>query len=192
MAVVHDLRAEDGQQLGLEILFPEMFILLGQMVEIHLAVAVFLQVFQRFFVVFIAFLLQLRRLGHNGSQLFGSGHVGLVFPLFLFGLALFQIGTFLQRAHPHHEELVQIGAVDGKEFEPLAQRDIFILAQCQNTAVEIQPAQFAVDENGIVTHAHSPFSTPGSPVQGPPTVACPFQRSTISGVSPGTLAASAT
>ena len=110
VAVIHDLRAEDGEQLGLEVFFPEMLLLLGQVVEIHLMVAVLCQIFQRFCVEFIALLLQLRRFGHNGGQLLGGGHVGLVFPLFLFGLALLKVCALLQGAHAHHEKLVQIGA----------------------------------------------------------------------------------
>ncbi len=48
VAVVHDLRAENGEQLRLEVFFPEMLILLGQVVKIHLAVAALRPVFQRF------------------------------------------------------------------------------------------------------------------------------------------------
>ena len=158
VAVIHDLWAEDGEQLRLEVFFPEMLFLLGQVVEIHLMVAVLRQIFQRFCVEFIAFLLQLRRFGHNGGQLLGGGHVGLVFPLFLFGLALLKVCAFLQGAHAHHEKLVQIGAVNCQKLDPFAQRDILVLAQRQNAAVEIQPAQFAVDKDRFVTHNNiSPY-----------------------------------
>ena len=158
VAVIHDLRAEDGEQLRLEIFFPEMLFLLGQVIEIRLMVAVLRQIFQCFCVEFIALLLQLRRFGHNSSQLLGGGHVGLVFPLFLFGLALLKVCTLLQRAHAHHEKLVQIGAVNCQKLDPLAQRDVFVLAQRQNAAVEIQPAQFAVDKDRFVTHNNkSPY-----------------------------------
>lgn len=158
MAVIHDLRAEDGEQLRLEVFFPEMLFFLGQVVEIHLMIAVLCQIFQRFCVEFIAFFLQLRRFGHNGGKLLGGGHVGLVFPLFLFGLALLKVCTLLQGAHAHHEKLVQIGAVNCQKFDPLAQRDVLVLAQRQNAAVEIQPAQFAVDKDRFVTHNNiSPY-----------------------------------
>ena len=158
VAVIHDLRAEDGEQLRLEVFFPEMLFLLGQVVEIHLMIAVLRQIFQRFCVEFIAFFLQLRRFGHNGGQLLGSGHVGFVFPLFLFGLALLKVCALLQRTHAHHEKLVQIGAVNCQKLDPLAQRDVLVLAQRQNAAVEIQPAQFAVDKNRFVTHNNkSPY-----------------------------------
>ena len=158
MAVIHDLWAEDGEQLRLEVFFPEMLFILGQVVEIHLMVAVLRQIFQRFCVEFIALLLQLRRFGHNGGQLLGGGHVGLVFPLFLFGLALLKVCALLQGAHAHHEKLVQIGAVNCQKLDPLAQRDVFVLAQRQNAAVEIQPAQFAVDKDRFVTHNNiSPY-----------------------------------
>ena len=39
-----------------------------------------------------------------------------------------------------------------REFDPFAQRDILVLAQRQNAAVEIQPAQFTVDKDRFVTH----------------------------------------
>ena len=158
VAVIHDLRAEDGEQLGLEVFFPEMLLFLGQVVEIHLMIAVLCQIFQRFCVEFIAFFLQLRRFGHNGGKLLGGGHVGLVFPLFLFGLALLKVCALLQGAHAHHEKLVQIGAVNCQKLDPFAQRDILVLAQRQNAAVEIQPAQFAVDKDRFVTHNNkSPY-----------------------------------
>ena len=158
VAVIHDLRAEDGEQLGLEVFFPEMLFLLGQVVEIYLMIAVLRQIFQRLCVEFIAFLLQLRRFGHNSGQLLGGGHVGLVFPLFLFGLALLKVCALLQGAHAHHEKLVQIGAVNCQKLDPFAQRDILVLAQRQNAAVEIQPAQFAVDKDRFVTHNNiSPY-----------------------------------
>ena len=158
VAIIYDLRAEDGEQLRLEVFFPEMLFLLGQVVEIHLMVAVLRQIFQRFCVEFIALLLQLRRFGHNGGQLLGGGHVGLVFPLFLFGLALLKVCALLQGAHAHHEKLVQIGAVNCQKLDPFAQRDVLVLAQRQNAAVEIQPAQFAVDKDRFVTHNNiSPY-----------------------------------
>ena len=158
MAVIHDLRAEDWEQLRLEVFFPEMLFLLGQVVEIHLMVAVLRQIFQCLCVEFIALLLQLRRFGHNGGQLLSGGHVGLVFPLFLFGLALLKVCALLQRAHAHHEKLVQIGAVNCQKLDPFAQRDVLVLAQRQNAAIEIQPAQFAVDKDRFVTHNNiSPY-----------------------------------
>ena len=158
VAVIYDLRAEDGEQFRLEVFFPEMLFFLGQVVEIHLMVAVLCQIFQRLCVEFIAFLLQLRRFGHNGGQLLGGGHVGLVFPLFLFGLALLKVCALLQGAYAHHEKLVQIGAVNCQKLDPLAQRDVLVLAQRQNAAVEIQPAQFAVDKDRFVTHNNiSPY-----------------------------------
>ena len=157
VAVVHDLRAEDREQLGLEILLPDMLVLFGQMVKIHLAVAIFGQCFQRFCVIFVAVLLQLGGFGHDGGKLLGGRHVGLVLALFLFALFLLQVRALLQRAHAHHEELVQIGAINGKELDPLGQRHVFILAQRKDPPVEVQPAQLAVDKNGIIAHVHSPF-----------------------------------
>ena len=192
MAAVHDLRAENGEQLSLEVFFPEALILLAQVVKIHLAVAAPGQLFQRFGIVFVAVRLQLGGLGHDGCQLFGCGHVGLVLALFLFALALFQVGALLQRADAHHEEFVQIGAVDGQEFDLLGKGHVLVLAKSQDPAVEVQPAQFPVDKNGIVTHNHSPFCCAGPPAAAQLTVAIPAQESTMVCVRPGTLAASST
>ena len=71
-------------------------------------------------------------------------------------------------------------------------RNIFIFAQRKNAPVEIQPAQFPVDKNGIVTHNHSPFCCAGPPAAAQLTVAIPAQESTMVCVRPGTLAASST
>ena len=165
VAAVHDLRAENGEQLSLEVFFPEALILLAQVVKIHLAVAAPGQLFQRLGIVFVAVHLQLGGLGHDGCQLFGCGHVGLVLALFLFALALFQVGALLQRADAHHEEFVQIGTVDGQEFDLLGKGHVLVLAKSQDPAVEVQPAQFPVDKNGLVAHIHSPLCLTASFVQ---------------------------
>ena len=185
MAAVHDLRAEDGEQFALEVFFPEVLFLFGERIEIHLFIAAVRQIFQRFFVVFIAVILQMGRFGHDGVQLFFRRHVRLVLALVLF--AVHQVGPLLQRADTHHEELIQIGAVDRQKLDLLPQRNIFVLAQHEHAAVEVQPAQLTVDENGILFHNFSPF--PGF-VQ--LTYASSFHSATMLSVSPGTLAASAT
>ena len=96
VAAVHDLRTEDGEKLALEILFPEVLVLFAQLVEIHLAVAASGQIFQRFGVVFVAVLLELSGLGHDGGKLLFRRHVRLVFPLFL--LSAHEVGALLERA----------------------------------------------------------------------------------------------
>ena len=157
MAAVHDLRAEDGEQLALEVFFPEVLLLFGKRVEVHLLITASCQTFQRLLVIFITILLQMRHLGHDGGQLLFGGHVRLVLALVPLLFGAHQAGPLLQRTHAHHEELVEVGAVNGQELDLLGQRDIFILAQHEHPAVEIQPAQFAVDENGILFHNYSPF-----------------------------------
>ena len=149
MAVVHDLGAEDGEQLVLEVFFPKALLLLGQLVKVDLAVAVLRQGLQGLVVIFVAVHLQFRRLGHDGVQLLLRGHVGLVFRLFLLAL---QVGPLLQRAHPDHEKLVQVGAIDGQKLELLCQRDVLVLAQHQHTLVEVQPAELPVDKNAFFLH----------------------------------------
>ena len=165
MAVVHDLGAEDGEQLVLEVFFPEAFLLLVDLVKVDLVVAVLVQRLQGLVVIFVAVHLQLGRLGHDGVQLLFGGHVGLVFRLFLFAL---EVGPLLQGAHPHHEKLVQVGAVNGQKFELLGQGDILVLAQHQDPLVEIQPAQLPVDKNAVFLHRSSFPFRPGAAHIGEP------------------------
>ena len=173
VAVVHDLRAEDGEQLVLEVFFPEALLLLIHRIKVHLFIAAGIQIFQRFLVVFIAILLQMGNLGHDGVQLFLGRHIGLVLTLVLIFLTACKVGAFLQGAHTHHEKFIQIGAINGEEFHLLCQRDILILAQHQHTAVKIQPAEFTVDEDCILFHSSLlPFS-----------LTCGFRRSASAHIS---------
>ena len=50
-----------------------------------------------------------------------------------------------QRRHPHHEELVQVGADDSQEAQALQQRDGGRLGPVQHPAVERQPTQRTVE-----------------------------------------------
>jgi len=52
----------------------------------------------------------------------------------------------LQTRHADHEELVQVRADNRKELEPLAQRQSIGPALLQDPVVELEPAQFAIDE----------------------------------------------
>ena len=155
VAVINDLRTQNREQLALEILLPEMFLFSGEVGEIDLFIAMLRQIFEGLGVIFIALFLQLGRLGHDGVQLLLGGHVGLVLALFLF--AAHQVRALLQGADTHHEKFVQIGTVDCKELDLFAQRNVFIFSQHEYTPVEVQPAQFAVDENAILFHTESPF-----------------------------------
>ena len=57
----------------------------------------------------------------------------------------------LQAADADHEELVEVRAEDGEELEPFQQRHGRVLRLFQDAAVELQPAQLAVDvQGGIV------------------------------------------
>ena len=51
----------------------------------------------------------------------------------------------LQAADADHEELVEVGLEDGQELEPFQQRHARILGLFQNAAIELQPAQLAVE-----------------------------------------------
>ena len=62
VAVVNDLRAEDGEQLVLEVFFPETLLFLIHRIEVYLFIPAGIQIFQRLLVVFIAVLLQMERM----------------------------------------------------------------------------------------------------------------------------------
>ena len=76
--------------------------------------------------------------GENRIQLFPGRQAGGV--LFLVP----RHGRPHQRAHPHHEEFVQIAGADGDELAPLQQRIVGVRRFLQHPAVKIQPAQFPV------------------------------------------------
>ena len=165
MAVIHNLRAQDREQLALEVFLPEPLIFFGDLVKVHLPVAVLSQGLQSLVIVLVAVHLQLSRLGHDGIELFLRGHIGFVLRLFLFA---FEVGPLLQGANAHHKELVQVGPVNGQKFQLLRQRDVLVLAQHQDPLVKIQPAQFPVDKNTFFLHSpHSPSVSshrPGRPI----------------------------
>ena len=144
MALVHDLRAEDREDLVLEIAFPGMLLTFFQVGKVDLVVAVLCQLIQQVQIIFVALGLQFRHLGHDGRQLLRGGHVGHVVQLVVLEQRL-----VIQRPHAHHEELIQVAAEDGLKFETLPQRHGLILGQCQHAAVEVQPAEFAIDKNRI-------------------------------------------
>ena len=52
----------------------------------------------------------------------------------------------LDGGHPHLEELVEIGAEDGKKLHALQQRHLRIARLGKHPAVELQPAQLAIQE----------------------------------------------
>ena len=111
MAGVHDLRAEQGQQLTLEVGFPEMLLLLAELGKVHLAVALLRQSSDKMLEVFVALCLQLGHAGRDSSDLLRRRHVGDVI-----GLVVFHQRLVVQRADADHEELVHIAAEDGGKF----------------------------------------------------------------------------
>ena len=68
---------------------------------------------------------------------------------------------FAQARHPDHEKLVQVRAEDRQKLDALEQRIAGVLGLFENTLVEIQPTQFAVDEMfgpESLLHHRSPIS----------------------------------
>ena len=56
----------------------------------------------------------------------------------------------LQRRYADHEELVEVGTHDGQEAHPLQQRHLLALRLVKHAAVELHPAQLAVEEGLFV------------------------------------------
>ncbi len=53
-----------------------------------------------------------------------------------------------QGSQPDHVELVQVRAEDREEFQPLEQRSAIVFSLLQNAAVELQPRELAIQEEG--------------------------------------------
>ncbi len=51
------------------------------------------------------------------------------------------------RAHPLHEEFIEIGLEDCQESQPLQQRRTFIECLVQHPAVEFEPAEISIEPN---------------------------------------------
>ncbi len=51
----------------------------------------------------------------------------------------------LQPSNPFHEEFVEVGAYDRSEFNPLQERRSLVLRLVQDTPVEFEPGQLAVE-----------------------------------------------
>ena len=145
MPLVHDLRAEHGEQLPLEIGFPEMLLFLAQMGEIHLAVALLGQRIHKMLIIFVTFALQLRHPRRDGGDLLRGGHVGDHI-----GLVALEQRLVIERADPHHEKFVHVVGEDGGKLDALPQRHGLVLGEGQHTAVKVQPAQFPVDKNTVL------------------------------------------
>ena len=144
MAGVHDLRAEQGQQLTLEVGFPEMLLLLAELGKVHLVVALLRKRRHKMLEVFVALGLQLRHARRDGIDLLRRRHVGDIV-----GLVGFQQRLVIQRTDTNHEEFIHIAAEDGGKFDALPQGHRFFFGKGQNAAVKIQPAEFAVDEDAL-------------------------------------------
>ena len=144
VAGIDDLRAEQRQQLALEVGFPEMLLRLGELGEVYLFVALLRQRRDKVLEVFITFCLQFRHARRDGSDLLRRRHVGDVV-----GLIVFEQRLVVERADADHEELVHIAAEDSSKLDAFAQRHGLFLGKGQHPAVEVKPAEFTVDEDAF-------------------------------------------
>ena len=58
-------------------------------------------------------------------------------------------GLALEAADALHEELVEVAGEDRQKFDPLQQRHLVVLGQFQDAAVEVEPADLAVEEQRV-------------------------------------------
>ena len=68
--------------------------------------------------------------------------------------------TALERRHPHHEELVEVGADDGQEAQPFQQRHLRAQCLIEHAPVELHPAQLPVQEGAVTGHRRSHRTIP--------------------------------
>src|SRR4029450_6112666 len=62
----------------------------------------------------------------------------------------------LEPGHPHHVELVEVGAKNGEELDPLEQRDRLVLGLLEPAAIELEQGEMTVDERGSVGFHRAP------------------------------------
>ena len=142
MLAVDQLRGEQGSDLVVEIVLHDLLVDLAHVVDVqHLDV------------------LGAQQLPERGPGALGDGVDGLDLSAdgrdlsggiqagFVIQLIRLQNALVVQRADPHHEELVQVGKVDGQKLQALHQRDVGVERFAQDPVVKFQPAQLAVDKD---------------------------------------------
>jgi hypothetical protein len=66
----------------------------------------------------------------------------------------------VQPGHADHEELIQVGAEDGEEFQSFQQRMTGVERFLQHSFIETHPTEFAVDVEGGIGKVHRALSVP--------------------------------
>ena len=61
-----------------------------------------------------------------------------------------------ERSHPDHEELVEVGADDAQEAQPLQQWHLRAQCLIEDAPVELHPAQLPVQEGVVSGHGQLP------------------------------------
>ena len=59
----------------------------------------------------------------------------------------------LQAGDPDHEKFVQVLGVNRQKFQPLVERDFFVVGFVQDPGIEFEPRQLAIDEQRGVVQA---------------------------------------
>src|SRR4029453_13632017 len=76
----------------------------------------------------------------------------------------------LEPRHPHHVELVEIGAEDGEELDALEQGHRLVLRFLQHAPIELEPGKMAVDEQGLLRLHRAPKASRSRTPPRPPRV----------------------
>ncbi len=155
LLLAHDHRGQVGADGRIEIAFQLCLLQFGQLLEINDADTLRLQLAHQLLINGCLPLLLELHLVHNGLDLLGAGHVGLVLPHLLAGFDLHHQGT-----HPDHKELVQVGLVNGGEGQALRQGNSGIPRLRQYAHIELQPGQLTILEivrffHFFFLHTHS-------------------------------------
>ena len=139
MMLVNNLRRQHRQNALLEHILQASILLLGQLVDIGMADALFQKLAAEIGKYPVTLAIQLPYRIKYGIQLLPCRHEALV--VHLLGIH----GLQAQEAtYSHHKELIQVAGEYLHEFQPFAQRHAAVLCLLQHALVKFQPGQLPV------------------------------------------------
>ena len=141
MVMIYNLRRQQRHDRLPEIFFRQHFLHLGYLGKVNQIHTLLLQLLAERMV----HLFRLRHVGTHAAQnllhLTRRVPAGLIIQSIRIHQAL--VG---QRADSNHKKFIHIGKIDARKHQPLKQRDIAPHCFMQYTTVELQPAQFPVNQ----------------------------------------------
>ena len=136
---VHDLRGEDGEQLGLEVGLEKVLVLPGELAGGDFADPIGLELGLELGVDLVPLLHQKDCPAVDGLQLLGGEQAGAAVHL-----VVPHDSHVIEAAHPDHKEFVQVAGEDGDKFQPLGQGIGGIAGLFQHPLIEREPGELAV------------------------------------------------